>query len=77
MIDSKKFLDFAAGVFEVNPGSISFNTRQGDLPEWDSMAHLKLIMGIQSEFGVTIPLVEFSTLKTLKDVFEKVSFFDK
>ena len=42
-----------------------------DVPDWDSLSHVRLVLTIQREFGVT-----FSAAQTagLKDVGELVSF---
>jgi acyl carrier protein len=43
------------------------------IPEWDSMAHINLMFGIEQEFGIQFPgnrLAEFRTVGELKRYLE-------
>jgi len=58
MADEREFLDFAADVLGVSPGSLSLETTYGSVPEWDSMAHLRLVMEGAARYGVEIPFAD-------------------
>ena len=40
----REFLDFAAGLFGVDPSALSLATAYGSLPEWGSVMQLRLVM---------------------------------
>jgi acyl carrier protein len=41
-------------VFELGSGQDVSRLRQIDTPAWDSLAHVTLVMGIESELGITL-----------------------
>lgn len=61
------FLAFAARVFKVPREALTGATAYGELPEWDSVNHLKLVMETEARFGVSYPLELIPSLKTLED----------
>ena len=72
MVDEASFIGFVASVLDVRPELLSMDAAQSSIPEWDSMAQLRLIMEVQGEYGVQIPLVEFKNIKTLRDLYERI-----
>ena len=68
----ERFLNFAAGILNVDPHEISLDTAYGDIPEWDSLAYLALIGGIYEEYGVDIPVFECENILTLGDFYRYV-----
>ena len=73
MVGERDFLDFAAGVFGVAPGGLSLETTLGSIPEWDSMAHLRLVMSVQSKYGVEIPFADVTNVTSLWEFFRRVN----
>ena len=63
----EEFLSFAATVLGVPREALSPETACGDLPEWDSVMHLRLVMETEARYGVSIPLEEIPALRTLAD----------
>ena len=61
------FIAFAASVLGVPPDSLSPETACGDIPEWDSVMHLRLVMEAEARYGVSIPLETIPNLRTLAD----------
>ena len=61
------FIAFAASVLGVPPDSLSPETACGDIPEWDSVMHLRLVMETEARYGVSIPLETIPNLRTLAD----------
>lgn len=48
----RKVMAKSLGVVE---GSITENTTQEDIYEWDSINHIKMIVAFEREFDITIP----------------------
>ena len=73
MVGERDFLDFAAGVFGVAPDGLSLEATLGSIPEWDSMAHLRLVMSVQSEYGVAIPFADVTNVTSLWEFYRRVN----
>jgi acyl carrier protein len=63
----EEFLSFAAAVLGVPREALSPDTACGDITEWDSVMHLRLVMETEARYGVSIPLEEIPALRTLVD----------
>lgn len=61
------FIAFAASILDVPPEKLSSETACGDIPEWDSVMHLRLVMEAEARYGVSIPLETIPNLRTLAD----------
>ena len=61
------FIAFTASVLGVAPERLSLETACGDIPEWDSVMHLRLVMEAEARYGVSIPLETIPNLRTLAD----------
>ena len=73
MVGERQFLEFAADVFGVAPDGLSLETAYGLIPEWDSMAQLRLVMDLKSRYGVEIPFAEVTEVTSLWELFRRVN----
>ena len=64
------FLQFIAGVMQVDPSELSGDTRFKEFKKWDSLMHMRLVMEIEEEYDVEIPIEEVPTIKTLYDFYK-------
>jgi len=55
-------------VFPIEADVIDENWTSDDIPEWDSIGHLNLIMEIQKEFNVKIEIEEMFEVEKLSDI---------
>ena len=55
----RKVMAKSLGVVE---GSITENTTQEDIYEWDSINHIKMIVAFEREFDITIPDEQVSNM---------------
>ena len=51
-----------AEIFETDAEEISIETQFGDLPKWDSMGHMDLMVALESQFGLEISAESISEL---------------
>ncbi len=65
----QEFLTFVAGVMQVDPAEISGETRFKEFKKWDSLMHMRLVMEIEEEYDVEIPIDEVPNIKTLNDFY--------
>jgi acyl carrier protein len=72
-MEKSKYIVLIASVFDVESGSISFETRFKELPQWDSIVALTLIATYDQEFGVALDVKDISSAITIGDLYEKIS----
>jgi acyl carrier protein len=51
---------------------IGIDTRQADLKAWDSLAHIRLISGIESEFNFQFSLAEIERINSVRQFVDAV-----
>ena len=68
----EKFLSFVAGVMAVNTSEINMDTRYKHFEKWDSLMMLTLVMELEAEYEVSIPMEKLGGVKTLADLYELV-----
>ncbi len=66
------FISFVAGVMEVDPSELNDDTAYGVFEKWDSLMHMRLVMEIEEEYDVEIPIDEVPEIKTLKDFYRYI-----
>ena len=55
-------------VFEIEAEIIDENWTSEDIPDWDSVGHLNLIMEVEKEFGIKIEIEEMFEIEKLGDI---------
>ena len=63
----QEFLRLAAKVFGVDVSEISVETEYKVFEKWDSLKMLMLVMEIEAEYDVVIPIEALGKIKKLKD----------
>lgn len=66
------FINFVAGVMEIAPSEINEDTAYGQHEKWDSLMHMRLVMEIEEEYDVEIPIDEVPHIKTIKDFYQYI-----
>jgi acyl carrier protein len=52
--------------------SIGMDTRQADLKAWDSLAHIRLVSGIESEFDFQFNLTEIEEIASVRQFVDAI-----
>jgi acyl carrier protein len=52
---------------------IGLDTRQKDLKAWDSLAHIRLVSGIEAEFDVQFSLNEIEQIASVRQFVELIT----
>lgn len=73
MVEVKEFLAFVAEEFKVSVSELSLETTYESIPAWDSMAQLRLVMAIQSRYGVEIPFSEVTNVNSLWEFWRRIN----
>ena len=72
MKDEQDFLKLVSKTFGVPEDSISLSSTPDDIEQWDSMTHLRLVLEVESVYGVRIPMEKIGELKKLMDFYHYV-----
>ncbi len=68
----EKFLELVAEVFEVEPEEVKMETVfREELPDFSSLVGFSLIVMMEDEYGVKVPVEEFLECKTVGDLYKK------
>ena len=72
-VGTKEFLEFTAGILGVPAEALSLETTYGSIPEWDSMAQLRLVMAIAAEYKVEIPFADVVNVTSLWEFWRRIN----
>ncbi|MDE5773915.1 MAG: acyl carrier protein [Muribaculaceae bacterium] len=68
-----EFIEKFAEIFDdVDPSSLSADTKFRDLDDWDSIAGLSVIAMADEEYGVTLNADDMRSSQTLGDLYAKI-----
>lgn len=68
----EKFIDLVAEVFEVEPEEITMDTVfREEIEGFSSLVGFSLIVMMEDEYGVKVPVDEFLECKTVGDLYRK------
>ena len=73
MAGEREFLEFAAGVLGVPAEKLSLETTYGSIPEWDSMAQLRLVTEIAAKYKHEIPFAEVVNVTSLWEFLRRLN----
>lgn len=62
----ERIKDVMSAVFEIDADSINEESSQDNIENWESIKTLDLIVALEEEFGVTIPLEEVGNMTNFK-----------
>ena len=68
----KQFLQFVANIFDVPVSELSPETQYNSIPQWDSIMQLRLVMEIESKYGISIPIDIVPELDTLQKFYDQI-----
>ena len=69
----REFCEFVAHVLGVSPTQVTPELGYGDIPEWDSIMHLKLVMELQAKYNVKIDISQIPELTTVQQLYLSTS----
>ena len=64
----QKIIEIISRILEVDVDEIELDTAIGDLPEWDSIHHLQIIVELEKEFAVKYSQNELAELEDVSDL---------
>ncbi len=57
-------------LFDLEPEDLNDDLSPDQVPEWDSIGHMSLVSGLESQFGVQLSTGEILEIQQLKDVYK-------
>jgi acyl carrier protein len=68
----KKLTDIFRDVLDRDSIALSRETIAADIEEWDSLAHISLLVAIEKEFNIHFNLTEVEQLRNVGDMFDLI-----
>lgn len=73
---SAKLDELIAGVLKIAPGKVQDDLAYGSLATWDSLAHVSLMLQIESEYDVEIDedtMIELTTVGAIREYVQRIA----
>ena len=76
MITEQAFLETAQDVFRAELDDdalqISMTSSQADIPAWDSLAHVRVVMRLESEFQIRLEASEIEKINSVRGFYDAI-----
>jgi len=76
MVDPAEFIETLTRIFreELDDGklTITMETNQSNLDNWDSLAHVRIVMGIERAYAIQFDVSEIETIKSVRGFYGAV-----
>jgi acyl carrier protein len=66
MVDESRLKRVLANIFGVPEESLDETSSQDNVPTWDSLHHMNLVLALEEEFGVIIPDEDAANMMSYK-----------
>lgn len=66
--------EIVANILGVSPGEIQESSSPRDFAQWDSAAHIEIVLSVEAEYGVSFTpeeMLEVLSVEALEDVLRK------
>ena len=63
-----RLLELISNLFDIDKEDLGMDTKREELDEWDSLAHIQLILELESEYDIKIPFEEVVEINSIKDI---------
>jgi acyl carrier protein len=57
---------------KIDPSRYSDTLAAGDIPEWDSLGHVNLLMGVEKSFNISFDVGDAIDIESVEDLIEMV-----
>jgi acyl carrier protein len=77
MIDSSEFVAKLTEIFrqecEKDNLKITMQTVQSDIESWDSLAHVRIVMGVERAYNIQLDVAEIESINSVRAFYEAVT----
>jgi acyl carrier protein len=74
MKNLQKFISAFSDSLGINPDLVTDELEYNTIPEWDSLAHMKMIAALENSFGImldTDDIIDMNSIKAAKQILAK------
>lgn len=54
--------------FDIDPNTVTIDTKPEDVPAWDSMGHVTLASSLEQTFGFTLDVDDLMEMESVKEI---------
>lgn len=65
-------IDHISQALKVDPAKLTVETGIGEIPEWDSLAHSRLILSLEKAFDILIDIEDAIDIETIEDIIDVI-----
>ena len=70
---TEKIVQIFDDIFNIENIKINNNSSQDDIKDWDSVGHVRLMMALEKEFNINIPIEDAIELLIFNDIKDYIS----
>lgn len=60
--------ELIASVINISPSVLNLQSGPGNIPEWDSLAHVGVVAAVEQTYQVQLTMPEILSIKTIADI---------
>ncbi len=72
MSDADRLVALVTEALQLPAGSLSPDSTSAELDEWDSLAHLQILMRVEEEFGVSVEMEVAAELASISEILDYI-----
>ncbi len=72
MSDADRLVALVTEALQLPAGSLSPDSTSAELGEWDSLAHLQILMRVEEEFGVSVEMEVAAELASISEILDYI-----
>ena len=71
-MELEKLISVSAEVLDIDPSTITADSKFVDDLGADSLDFLEIVMSVEDEFGIKVPVEDVKDITTVKDAYEEI-----
>ena len=68
-----QLLKIIGDILNLDASKLNLESKRGQFAEWDSLKHLQIIMAVEEELNISIPIEKVGDIEKIKDFLEFAS----
>ncbi len=72
MTDTERLLTLVAGALQVSRDAVTPSLASAELEEWDSLAHLRVLMLVEEEFEIRVEMEVAGQLDSVSEILDYI-----
>lgn len=69
--------ELVCSTLKLPPEAYSEDLAAGDVPQWDSLGHVNLLMAVEKHFGIALEVVDSIEIETAGDLLDVVKRYKR